>query len=318
VSISVDVGNVDDQEMDNETLASYLIPTSPFAVDRDGEYGCHQNSAYFLFEKYLSCKNQNNNTEEGVAFQGYIPQPNEVEQRQIDAIIHLFNEKGITDENIMLAVLDYAKNQGCGQAVITNWICEKYTDNPEEFEEKFGYPLFTEKGYYYNDYLTYNYPVVLTDVFLSTNDQFLQDNIVDGNFIPFNDDSSVHADEMGIKYAMAIGENVEYIQVVHDVSVETYQRYIAEGYDAACIAAYRYDLEPYGDDNSYLPTFHSNRDSEDGHWMTITGVSENGNLIVSSWGDEWELTHSDIYAKFPVDGVQQEDRDDACIIFIKK
>ena len=89
-----------------------------------------------------------------------------------------------------------------------------------------------------------------------------------------------------------------------------------EGYTGACIAAYRFELKPYGS-NTETENYVANQESEDGHWMTITGVSENGNFIVSSWGQEWELLSSDVYATFPVDGVQNENRDDACLVFIK-
>ena len=60
-------------------------------------------------------------------------------------------------------------------------------------------------------------------------------------------------------------------------------------YQYASIAVSKYKLEPYGinPEKAYK--------SNGGHLMTITGISENGNFIVSSWGFEWELVEGQPY-----------------------
>ena len=249
---------------------------------------------------------------------GFIP-PNfgapsltEEEQKQVNDIIKLFNEKGITDEAVMLEVLEWTKRQACGHTAITNWVAEMYSDKPEEFEKKFGYPLFVEK----NGMIKYNYETLLTDIYLDANDKFLSDNVTAEGFEAVNEDSSIHPDEMADKMSHFLGEEYEAVVVQHDVSAETYQKYKEEGYDYAVVAAYRYDMNAYGE-NMY-GDYIGDKETEDGHWMTITGVTDNDKLLLSSWGSAYELEQSALYAKFPVDGVQETDRDDTCMVFLRK
>ena len=312
------------EEIDWENL---LFPTSPFAIGRDLEYGGTQKAPYELFLKYLKYIQSLNRSKRDIAGAPFNPngpsgtspsQPGvtltDSEMQKVEAMIDLFNQNGIYDKNVMFSLLNTLKNQACGHTVITNWICEDYSSNPQEFEDKYGYPLFVENE---NGELTYNYEVLLVDTFLESNEQFLSDNITEDGFVMDNPDASIHADEMVSRYSQILGEDVEGVVVQHDVSVETYQKYLEEGYNQVCVAAYRFDMLPYGS-NTSSEMYMAARDTEDGHWMTVTGISENRNLIVSSWGQEWELTHSDLYALFPVDGVQSEDRDDPCLVFIKK
>lgn len=296
-----------------EDWEELLIPTSPFSLEIDGVYGGRQAAPYDLFSMYMNSK-QPATDEEG-AMIGWCPTPTEDEQKRIDKMIELFNNKGITDENVMLEVLECCKAQACGHTVLTNWICEYYSDKPEEFESKFGYPLYAETNC---GYMNYNYEVLLTDIYLDSNDQFLSDNVTEHGFELNNQDSSLHPDQMGDEFNSFTGLNAQVDVVTHDASVETYQRYMDEGYDGACIAAYRFDMDPHGCTlEECEDSYSADKTTEDGHWMTITGVSDNNNLILSSWGSEFELTNTDLYAKFPVDGVQYEDRDDECMVFIK-
>ena len=307
-------GNFED--WDDEDWEELLMPTSPFAIEVDGEYGAAQGGPYELFKAYLEYK-ENIKARESLSpgeasNLPFVPGLTETEEMQVETIIQLFNEKGIEDESVMLEVLEYTKGQACGHAVITNYVCELYTDDPEAFEEKYGYPLFVEKY----GHMTYNYEAILTDVYLDSNDKFLSDNITEDGFVANNTDSSIHPDEMADKASHFLGVEVEAAIVPHDASTDTYKEYMDEGYEFAAIAAYRYDMNAHGE-NEY-GDYIGNKETENGHWMTVTGVSENDKLLLSSWGSEYELEHTDYYAKFPVDGVQEEDRDDECLIFLKR
>ena len=300
------VGGADFDDVDWEEI---LIPTSPFSLGIDGEYGAAQTGPYDLFSFYMTSKKYDGSTNGG-----FCPKPSEVEQEKIDKIIELFNNKGITDENIMLDILEVCKNQACGHAVLTNWVCDYYSDKPEEFESKFGYPLLvdTECGY-----KNYNYEVLLTDIYLDSNDQFLSDNVTEHGFEMINIDSSLHPDQMGEEFNKFTGLDAKVEVVMRDASTETYQKYMDEGYDGAAIAAYRFDMDSHGCTSEVEEgTYSADKNTEDGHWMTITGLSDKDNFVLSSWGSEFELTNTDLYAKFPVDGVQYEDRDDECMVFI--
>lgn len=295
-----------------------------FALGIDGEFGATQGDPFNILIQYLDYLHRSDekeeNPNESAPFNPNAPhKPGRPSNSDYDIpeyiieqgkyIYDLLVEHGITDENTMLKALHMQNMQGCGYSVITNWICDEYADNPEAFEEKYGYPLYIaiddENG---DEHESFNYAVLSVDAFLENNSDLLND-------CSPNLDVSIHPDEMAAEYS-AIGGDHEFDVTTRDISVETYQEHMDEGYTGACIAAYRFELKPYGS-NTETENYVANQESEDGHWMTITGVSENGNFIVSSWGQEWELLSSDVYATFPVDGVQNENRDDACLVFIK-
>ena len=303
--------------IDDEEWEELLTPTSPFTIGIDGEYGSSQSNAYELFIDYLVYKvNVKENEKYNSSDRSDSYMITETEEKQAESIINLFKEKGfedngIEDEMTMLDVLRYEKNQGCGHAAITNYVCEIYSDKPEEFEEKYGYPLYVEK----DGHMTYNYETIMTDVFLDANDKFLSDNITAEGFVANNEDSSIHVNEMGDKLSHFLGEEVETVVVSHDASTETYNNYIEDGYEYSVMAAYRFDLNAHGETEK---DYSANKETQNGHWMTITGVSENNKLLLSSWGREYELEHTDLYALLPVDGVQKENEDDECMIFFRR
>ena len=93
---------------------------------------------------------------------------------------------------------------------------------------------------------------------------------------------SVDREEMEEFFYEIAGPNCEYASV-DDVSVDTYERMMEYGYDYASIALHNFTLKPYGTNPRPSETV------DGGHWMSIIGISENGNYIVSSWGYEWEI-----------------------------
>ena len=87
------------------------------------------------------------------------------------------------------------------------------------------------------------------------------------------------------------GQNVSVKICARDMSTETYLKAIQSGeYQYASVAISSYTLTPYGNnpDKTYTSKYGA-------HLMTVTGVSENGNLIVSSWGKQWEITGGNPY-----------------------
>lgn len=278
-----------------------------FALGIDGEFGANQGEPKQLLFNYLlrqKLEKADENGSDGFSSAPRMPSVVDDSVRQGEYIYDMFVKYGIEDPDRMLEILDMQKAQGCGYSVITNWICEEYANDPDAFEDKYGYPLYIN----IRNHESFNYAVLSVDAFLENNIDVLRD-------CDSSTDVSIHPDEMATEYS-AIGGNHEFDVTMRDISVETYQEHMDNGYAGACIAAYRFELKPYGSNESDA-NYVASQTTEDGHWMTITGVSENGNFIVSSWGQEWELLSSDVYATFPVDGVQNENRDDACLVFIK-
>ncbi len=203
------------------------------------------------------------------------------QKRNINTFLQLFNNYNVTDNRVIASLLNQSSRQGCGYSVVTNILVDLYKNKPDDFKEKFGYSLFQddidEKG-------RINYDCIFVDTFLKSNAESIigLNNRQNGIFFT---DYSVTFEEMGETLANVLGDTAEAVVQTcpNDISVETYEKAMSEGYDYAAIAVKNFDLMPYGD-NPEVPV-HNNG----GHWMSVLGVSEEGNAIVSSWGYEWEL-----------------------------
>ena len=256
---------------------------SPFSQNGNGFFGSNQAGAYELYEKYILEPDS----------------LNYVEREKIKEMLELFYKYGITDDNSIDYILYSAMNVGCGYAAITNVICDYYHNNTNEnvnstFKEKYGYPLYyIEK----NGTISYNFETIFLDMFLSLNyfdDSVGEDHLTNKKNKKFKlsnkemYDMSVEVQEMPAFFEQIVNKNKNLnttsIVIQNDISLETYKK-CKEEYDYCIIAVYSFKLKPYGNNpKKKIESFLIG-----GHWMTVTGISENGNYIVSSWGYEWEL-----------------------------
>ena len=123
-----------------------------------------------------------------------------------------------------------------------------------------------------------NYDYMLVDIFARSN-------------IPRKSSYTVQASEYEkVMQNAFLGQKVSVEILPRDISINSYKTAMESGkYQYASIAVSKYKLSPYGN-NSEKEYY-----SSIGHFMTITGISENGNFIVSSWGYEWELIEGTPY-----------------------
>jgi hypothetical protein len=229
-------------------------------------YGARQSAASDLFEKYLSDPNS--------LF--------DVERQRVNIYYQLFKKYKIDKgDEFMSFLLDLAAKHGCGYSVITNTIVDYYKDKPDEFEKKYGYPLYyvDEKGN-----KLFNYDCIFVDTFIQLNEDEIKRRLKNKGTNGYS--WSVKYSEMESYLKKIFGRKVPIKCSTKrgDISRETYDKMMASGdYSYAVIAVRDFDLVPYG--NNPRETRHN----DGGHWMTIVGISENGNYIVSSWGFQWEL-----------------------------
>lgn len=279
----------------------------------EGEYGTNQSGAYLLFKKYLENPNS----------------LSDIEKKKVELIYNLFKDYNYVspNNNIMYFVLNAFSNGGCGIASISNVIIDKYSKlkNGEKlFEEKYGFPL-----YYVDEYgnKRYNYEALHTKINLNYTSKELNYDIwdvlgvaganEDRDYIKYIDEFntfvSVYTRNSGIvnplfvkilndelsndfpistkvkKYGniittIGIGNN-EFDELVSDYNTENLN------HDYCVISAHSFTLKPYGE--STIKEYGNKSMSYNaGHYMTITGISENANPIVSSWGYKFELLSS--------------------------
>lgn len=253
-----------------------------FSLTISGQYGSNQSAPKYLFEKYLNNFNELTN----------------IEKLKVEAIIKQFNDYTITHnfrfyELGMSFILANAENGGCGIAANTNIIIDYYShlkNGEKRFEDEFNIPLYYEDE---NNNKYYNYEALFTQLYLANNlDDLLNIKLVpDMNPIIYSFMKSSGLTTSSVTYtlknALQNNNNIE-TKTISNTNAETYKTYISN-YNYCTIGAHNFTLKPlgeecinkYGDKSMTFPA---------GHYMTITGLTENSNFVVSSWGYQFELT----------------------------
>lgn len=243
-----------------------------------------------------------------------------------------------TDQQIA-DLLDAMNEEGCGYIAAVNNIYLEFESRPEEFERLFGFPMYDEKGRENYDYLFLdmyletddkyylNEPNGLEalvndtlekyknhrDVFQSLYGHYPQDGqqaaplvvqkIIDqyqgADVAKMETDGlSIYGLDNRLQHYMAQKGITMQGQMVEDrmLSTENVQEYIRQGKSV--------NLTVYDDFTLYneygIPVNFS-----ENHWMTITGTTEQGDYIVSSWGKQYyikpEKLHYQEYAYYITD-----------------
>ncbi len=201
----------------------------------------------------------------------------EIEQKYLDILRRRLTPKEyelISNNDLLLYnYLDELESHGCGYAAMVNTVFEYYCNRPngaEEFEAKFGFPLRNADG-------LLNYDLMMVDIYSYENGyghsstgaddrkriltNYMQNSGVDGN-------SSVKVD---------IKNNIS-------ITVKNYDNYAREG-KQIIVRADRFKLY----DENGNPS-----GSCGAHAMVVTGVTEDGKFIVSSWGNKYMIDPNDV------------------------
>lgn len=181
-------------------------------------------------------------------------------------------------------------SEGCGYIAIANSILVEYYDKPEEFERLFGFPMYDENGDLNFDMLAMdiygkydNY-----DPYSGRYDASMDFGQEDGSSAGYDPSMDTSGNGMNLdfqKYYMEM-----YLQdhgaPIPDISgygqsltPADVQRELDAGHQVL-IAYFNGDI--YQPDGTPAPI-------QGGHAMYITGVTDDGKYIVSSWGNQYYL-----------------------------
>lgn len=193
------------------------------------------------------------------------------------------------------AFLEKLNNEGCGYVAVINTIFAAYAGRADEFEKTFGFPLYAENG-------DLNYDHLLVDFYAATdnhNKDFWGRDYIDyqedrskaenGPDYNYREDtngrgSSQYDREYRTKlYLEQKGVPVS-VKTNYKVKTSNFRDLAENGY---VVIAYRYgNLQR--EDGSIA------RYINGGHAMVVTGVTEDGRYIVSSWGEKYYIDPDEI------------------------
>ena len=215
---------------------------------------------------------------------------NEIDLMIFSDISSLLESYGITEDQDKEFILAAASASGCGHSILAEIIIDLYQDKPDLFKEKYGYPLYYEQ----DGEIIYNTETLFTDIFARTNKDKLKDIHYDYHDMYYvmtmlgysMYGTDIKFDDMSRYLSDVLGENSETAAFKRNVSYKKYKEYMdRKDFDYACIGVFNFLLSPYGSN----PCKNNTTTEGSGHWMRITGVTEDGHYIVSSWGEEWEM-----------------------------
>lgn len=181
-----------------------------------------------------------------------------------------------TDEEIEEFLIGMAA-EGCGYMALTNTIFARFAGKEQEFEEIFGFPMCDENG-------NPNYDLVMVDLYCSEDNKNSEGTSIDSR----EDIWENYLNDRGVKVDV----------VNHDkLTVEKFEELSTEGEIIVAVRPIR-----LRDENGKMVD-----DRDGGHAMVVTGVTEDGMLIVSSWGKKYYIDPKD-YADIEKDGYGPGDK----------
>lgn len=160
---------------------------------------------------------------------------------------------------------------GCGYVALANTIFLEYEGRPEEFERVFGYPMYNHGDL--------NYDRLILDIYVTTDKAGLNDGsdgLPDGTV----DESRAQIVEKFLS-DKSVGVRTE---ANADVTADNFRQIAEDG--GYVILGYRYGNMYDEKGNAHY--------INGGHAIVVTGVTDDGKYIVSSWGKKYYINASDI------------------------
>lgn len=216
------------------------------------------------------------------------------DRKRIQEIIHKYSEYKKLDEDTIPLLLKKIDSEGCGYVAFANILVDKYRKKEDEFEKKFGFPLYIEDE---EGNKRVNFESVIVDLYCAT-DNHNQDGILwwKKDVYDKNEDISLTTgagtSQQQREYRFenymedhGVTIKIENKYCTYDTVYEKCKKYIDEG-KAVIISTHPIML--------YDINGNSAKDMDGGHAMTVTGVTEEGWIEVSSWGKFYYIKNNDV------------------------
>ena len=224
--------------------------------------------------------------------QGSPMQAKAKEKKEFYEIIRRNNPDTEYSDKQLKKYLKKINDEGCGYVALVNMILCYFQDKPDEFYEKFGYPLRDEKG-------QLNYNKLLVDLYSSMDNRRTDGTLDIMHDYNRTEDGSVSKydyrnDSTGIgtspyerayyaeEFLRRHGVEVTAVPQV-PVTVENYNQIVSEG---------KHVVISYHDGNIYDEKGKKHY-IDGGHAMYVTGVTDDGKFIVSYWSEKYYIYPDD-------------------------
>ncbi len=197
-----------------------------------------------------------------------------IKYKDLEYILKKYDRSKNLTEKEVGDLLSQLNNEGCSYVANINIILEMYEGREEDFYKDFGIPMYKVHAF---GRKTLNYNEILLDFYLSEDDHCVD---ADGNDYYDEDPTGANSDEMIYRvnrYLIGKGLDPIDIEKLLTVSEDEIRDELKKGNSVVIIFKHGNLYNKDGSVYQYI----------DGHAMVVTGVSDDGRFIVSSWGDKY-------------------------------
>ena len=160
----------------------------------------------------------------------------------------------------------YFLDEEYGATAFTNEVLSAYEDNEKAFEKKYGVPLYQN-----GDRSRYNPAAQQAVMDRHSNDSVVNKKTDGVNYLTFENRMQHYMKEKGVPMSSHMEKAP---------SPESVKTYLDQGKSISILDE---NFNLYNEDGSVA------QPDVGGHWMTITGVTDDGRYVVSSWGGKYYL-----------------------------
>lgn len=216
----------------------------------------------------------------------------EDERKLIRELVHSYEEyKDYSDEEIT-ELLTKLNSEGCGYVAFVNIIADEYRGKEEEFEKIFGFPLFrvNAAGTVY-----VNYNQLIMDLYCSS-DNHNEEGVLWEKHDRYDSEEDISKTEGAGTTREKRAYRFERYMKAHGIEVEM------ENIECSTQEVYKKCKEETEKGRRIIIGTHpvrledkkgSSVQSDGGHAMTVTGLTDDGKIEVSSWGKKYYITPED-------------------------
>lgn len=167
------------------------------------------------------------------------------------------------------------EEEGCGYVALTNTIFAQYTGKEDEFKETFGFPMYNDKG-------ELQFEALVTDFYCATDDR-VPKSLFEWDGIKIS--SGTTMDTRKYRFEMYMADHGVDVEVKNNLAVtaENYHEIAESGEIVVGI----HPCILYNQEGKEIVHI------DGGHAMTVTGATEDGMLMVSSWGEKYYIKPGD-------------------------
>ena len=174
---------------------------------------------------------------------------------------------GTTNVTEILTFLRHFRDAGCGEIAITNIIFTEFANRPDEFERIFGFPMFIIDG----QGIRFNFEMLAVDIFKFVDRDTLER--ASDLYVAFE---RYFEDIEGVNISIGQHNNIQQ-------SIDALQNALDNNQH---IILYQRPTILFETDGTTVLFDSRIRRAHPAHAVTVTGLTDEGNIIVSTWGKE--------------------------------